>query len=47
MEDFPVKVLRYRKEYLVVPDWSTNHDDGDEDDGEHKLAVAMTAGRAG
>lgn len=35
-EDFPVKVMSYRNEVLIVPDWGVNHDPGDEDDGEHK-----------
>lgn len=37
-KDFPVKVMHYQKVYYVIPDWSVNHDSGDEDDGEHKLS---------
>jgi uncharacterized protein YpmS len=39
--DFPVKVIHYLKSYYVVPDWSVNHDPGDEDDGEHKLIMKV------
>ena len=37
--DFPTKVVYYKNEMLIVPDWSIHHDHGDEDDGEEK-AVA-------
>lgn len=39
-DDFPVKVIYYRREMLMVPDWDVNHDHGDEDDGESKLINA-------
>lgn len=38
-EDFPVKCIYYRGQYLIVPDWSIHHDPGDEDDGEHKAIM--------
>ena len=38
-DDFPVKGIYYRGQWLLVPDWAQNHDPGDEDDGEHKLLL--------
>jgi hypothetical protein len=39
VEGFPFKVISYRGGVYMVPDWSVNHDAGDEDDGEHKLLL--------
>lgn len=39
--DFPVRVVQYRHSVYMVPDWSVNHDPGDEDDGEHKYVERL------
>lgn len=45
---FPTKVITYKNADYIVPDWSVNHDGGDEDDGETKLfALALAQLRKG
>lgn len=39
VENFPFKVVYYLGGIYMVPDWSVNHDPGDEDDGESKLVA--------